>query len=566
MRDGNGSDGSWLPRTRVSRRRWLTGTATATAGAFALAASGCGGGTKDTPTTNSSTGSIREAATAAAAAATPEPAGKPGGEIRVAMDQDPVSLDTHIEASYRTQWVVQGAYNRLLDLSSDLVIGPELATSWEQPDPTTLTLKLRDGVKFHNVAPANGRTFTAEDVVWNINRIATNKPEFQRQYMFEAMTSVTAPDPSTVVIKLRQPFAPLLAYLANPFNGMAAKEAAGDGDLRAKVLGTGPFVYKEGQKGVAYKLAKNPDYWQKDRPYLNGLTISIIPDAGSRLGALRAKQLDIENPLPDQAESFKNASGFTYEESLQGGITALRYVASKPPFNDARVRRALDLVVNRKQMIDLVVNGKASITGAIPFSLSEWALNSDELSKTPGYREQKDQDIADAKKLLTAAGQADAEFALLFYSPPDEYEKVAVILQQQMQKAGLKVRLDKKEYAAWVPLTINLDYQFTDTGAGFRDNPDEYLYAPFHSKSSRNSTGYNNPDVDKLLEQQRTQLNNTERKNTVLAIQRKLVEEAPYSFLYNSPVFEVRVSSLQGYKATYSANRPRQFTRAWYNT
>jgi peptide/nickel transport system substrate-binding protein len=538
---------------------------TATTGVAALVAAACGGGTKDAPATGSG-GTLREAATAAAQTATAqEPAGKPGGEIRVAMNQDPVSLDTHIEASYRTQWVVQGAYNRLLDLSSDLVIGPELATSWEQPDPTTLTLKLRDGVKFHNVAPANGRPLVAEDVVWNINRIATNKPEFQRQYMFEAVSSITAPDQRTVVIKLREPFAPLLAYLANPFNGMAAKEAAGDGDLRTKVLGTGPFIYKEGQKSVAYKLAKNPDYWQKDRPYVDGLTISIIPDAGTRLGALRAKQLDIENPEADQAEQFKNARGFTYEESLQGGITALRFVANRPPFNDARVRRAIDMITNRKQMIDLVTDGKASITGAIPFSLAEWSLTKDELSKTPGFREQKDQDIAEAKKLLQAAGHADTEFVILFYAPPDEYERVSTILQQQLQRAGVKARLDKKEYAAWVPLTINLDYQLTATGAGFRDNPDEYLYAPFHSKSSRNSTGYGSPEMDRLLEQQRTQLNNSERKNTVLTIQRKLIEDAPYGFLYNSPVFEVKVSNLQGYKPTYAANRPRQFARAWYD-
>ena len=563
MRIGHGSNDFWLRRARVSRRRWLAGTATATAGAAALLAAACGGGEKDAPATGA-TGTIREAAPSTGAA-TPEPAGKPGGEIRAAMDQDPVSLDTHIEASYRTQWVVQGAYNRLLDLSSDLVIGPELATSWEQPDPTTLTLKLRDGVKFQNVVPANGRVFMADDVVWNITRIATNRPEFQRRYMFEEVTSVTAPDASTVVIKLRQPFAPLLAYLANPFNGMAAKEAAGDGDLRTKVLGTGPFLYKEGQKGVAYKLAKNPDYWQRERPYLDGLSVSIIPDAGSRVGALRARQLDIENPEADQAESFKNQRGFTYEESLQGGIDAIRFVASRPPFNDARVRRAISLVTDRKQVIDLITNGKASITGAIPFSLADWSLSRDEVSKTPGYRAEKDQDIAEAKKLLQAAGHTDTEFVLLFYAPPANNEQTAVILQQQMQKAGLKVRLDKKEYAAWVPLTINLDYQMTVTGAGFRDNPDEYLYAPFHSKSSRNSTGYSNPEMDSLMERQRTQLNNAERKETILTIQRRLIEEAPYAFLYNSPVFEVRTSTLQGYKPTYSSNRPRQFTKAWHD-
>ncbi len=563
MKLRNESDNYWLRRTRISRRRWLSGAAGATAGAAALATVGCGDDDGD-PAPTATVGSL-SVGTTTSGSPTAEPAGKRGGEIRVAMDADPVSLDTHIEASYRTQYVVQGSYDRLLSLNSDLVIGPELATSWEQPDNTTLTLKLRDGVKFHNIAPANGRAFTAEDVVWNIQRIATNKPEFQRRYMFEDITSITAPDAKTVLIKLKQPFAPLLAYLANPFNGMAAKEAAGDGDLRTKVLGTGPFLYSSGQKGVAYKSTRNPDYWQKDLPYLDGLTVSVVPDKGTRLGALRAKQLDMENPDPDQAATFKNDKAFTYEESLQGGITALRFNASRPPFNDPRVRRAIDLIMDRKQLIELLQDGKADITGAIPFALTEWAIPKDELSKMPGYREQKDADIAEAKKLLAAAGHTDTEFAILFYNPPTSNEQAAVVLQQQLQKAGVKLKLDKKEYAAWVPLTLNLDYQFITTGAGFRDNPDEYVYAPFHSKSSRNSSGYNSPEVDKLLELQRTQLNNTERKATILTIQRKLIEEAPYGFAYNSPVFEVRAASIKGYKPTYSSNRPRQFTRLWHD-
>ena len=197
--------------------------------------------------------------------------------------------------------------------------------------------------------------------------------------------------------------------------------------------------------------------------------------------------------------------------------------------------------------------------------LTEWAIPDEELAKTPGFGKNKDADIAEAKKILSAAGHADTEFVILYYAPPASNEQTAVVLQQQMQKAGLNVRLDKKEYAAWVPLTLNLDYQMTSTGAGFRDNPDEYVYAPFHSKSSRNSTGYSDPEMDKILELQRSQLKDEERKKTVLEIQKKLIADAPYSFQYVSPVFEVSAAKLKGYKATYSSNRPRQFVRAYFD-
>jgi peptide/nickel transport system substrate-binding protein len=288
------SDNYWLRNSRMNRRRWLAGATTTTAGAAAFAMVGCGD-SDDAASPTAGGGAAGVGAVTPSASPTAEPVGKKGGELRVAMDNDPVSLDPHIESSYRTQWVIGAVYNRLLNLTSDLVIRPELATSWEQPDPTTLTLKLQQGVKFQNVAPVNGRVFNAEDVIWNLTRIATNKPEFQRRYMFEAITGMTAPDANTVQIKLAQPFAPLLGYLANPFNSMAPKEAAADtGDLRTKAIGTGPFLYKEGQKGVAYKLARNPDYWEKDRPYLDAMTVSVVPQIPSRQAGFRAKQLDIE--------------------------------------------------------------------------------------------------------------------------------------------------------------------------------------------------------------------------------------------------------------------------------
>ena len=223
-------------------------------------------------------------------------------------------------------------------------------------------------MKFQNIAPANGRAFTADDVVWNIKRIATDKPEFQRRYMFENITSITAPDPATVVIKLDKPFAPLLAYLAQSIQWNGREGSCGGWEIFGPpFLGQVRFIYKEGQKGVSLSSSSaTPDYWVKDRPYFDGMTISIVPDDGTRLAALRAGQIDIENPSADQAETFKSDKAFRYEESLQGGITALRYNASRPPFDDPRVRHAIDLVIDRPQLIDLLSNGKASITGAIP--------------------------------------------------------------------------------------------------------------------------------------------------------------------------------------------------------
>jgi peptide/nickel transport system substrate-binding protein len=558
-------DNYWLRKQQLSRRTWLRGSGAAVVGASAFALVGCGddddstGKATNTPSGGSGAGT-------AVATATSAPEGKPGGELRVAVDRDPVSLDPHIEASYRTQWAIGGAYNRVLSLSSDLVIGPELAASREQKDDTTLVLHVQPGVKFHDMPPVNGRDMTAEDIKWSLDRIRTDKPEFQRQYMFEAIDSMTVVDPATLSIKLKQPFAPLLAYLANPFTCVAPKELVDSaGDLRTQAIGTGPFMLKEVQKGVSYKSVRNPTYWEKNRPYLDAYTLAVIPDDSSRVAAFKAKQLDIELMAPDAADGFKSDNSVTIGESTQGGWFSLRYNCTKPPFNDARVRKAFDLCLDRKQIIDLTLGGVGSQMGPIAAGLSDWAIPQADLLKLPSYRPNKDQDIADAKKLLEQTGNSNIEFEYLFYTPAAINEQVAVVVQQQLQKAGIKVKLNKQEYAAWIPLTLQKNYQLTGTSSGFRDNPDEYTYALFFTGASRNDTGYSNPDMDKILELQRTQLDDATRKATVLDIQKKLLDEVPNSWIYTETVKEPRYNYVKGFTPTYQHNRTREFVRAWFD-
>ena len=547
----------WLQKHRISRRHWLGGAASLGLGASAIALIGCG--TKSAPAP-----AAKNAGAPAAGASAPQAQAKAGGEVRIGVDADPVSLDPHIEASYRTQWAVGGAYNRIMSLGSDLKIGPELAASYEQPDPTTLVLKIQQGVKFHDLAPVNGRAMTAEDIVWSIKRIQTKKPEFQRQYMFDAVDSVTATDANTVTLKLKQAFSPLLGYLANPATVIVPKEAVeAKGDLRTTVIGTGPFVFKSAQKGVSYKWAKNPNYWEKNLPYVDVYTLNVVPDAATRLSSFRAKQLDIEIMTPDQATAFKGDNSVVMNEVPQGGSFTIRYNTTKPPFNDVRVRKAFDLSIDRKQIVALVYGGAALQSGPINPGLNAWAIPQADLLKMPGYRPEKAQDIAEAKKLLEAAGQTNTTFEYLYYSPAVENEQVALAAQQQLQQAGFKMKMTKTDYAAWIPLTLAKNFMITGTGGGFRDNPDEYLYALFHSTSSRNDTGYKNAEIDKLLELQRTQLKEDERKATVIDLQKRLMNEVPNTWVTGSILIEGLAASVKQYAPTYTLNRPRQFAKLW---
>ncbi|MDA0300963.1 MAG: ABC transporter substrate-binding protein, partial [Chloroflexi bacterium] len=422
----------------------------------------------------------------------------------------------------------------------------------------------QQGVKFHNVAPVNGRALTAEDIVWSIQRISTNKPQFQRRYMFDAIDKITATDANTVNIKLKQPFSPLFAYMANPCTVVTPKEALTDkGDFRTVAVGTGPFVFKSGQKGVSYKWEKNPAYWEKGMPYLDSYTLNVIPDAATRLSSLRAKQLDLEVVTPDQASTLKGDSAFVLDSVRQGGNFTIRYNTTRPPFNDVRARKAFDLIIDRKQIAQLVYGGSAVPSGPINPGLTAWAIPQEDIAKAPGYRADKAADIAEAKKLLEAAGLTNAEFEYIYYTPASVHGQVAQTVQQQLEKAGLKVKLNKTTYAAWIPQMLEKKFMMTGTGSGFRDNPDEYLYALFHSTSSRNDTGYKNPEIDKLLELQRAQLKDQERKVTVMDLQKRLMAEVPNSWIIGDTLTEARQAHLKGYAPTYIHNRPRQLVRAW---
>lgn len=541
--------------------------ATSVGAGAALFAAACGSSKESNTSAVKESTAAPVSGVAQVANATAAPQGKPGGTLRLAMDRDPVSLDPHIEASYRTMWAVGGVYNKALRLTSDLKVAPDLAESFEQPDATTLVMKLRKGVKFHNVAPVNGREMTAEDVIYSINRIRTKKPEFQRGYMFEAIADMQATDPSTLRLKLAQPFAPLLNYLANPFSVVVPREAVElKGDLRTSAVGTGPFTLTEATAGVSYKLAKNKDYWQSGRPYLDATELRIIPDTSSRVSAFRAKQLDLEQMEDQDVQEFKKDKSVAVQDASQGGWYSVRYNTTKAPFNDPRVRKAIDLVIDRNDIIALVAGGAGAQMGPVSPSLKDWAISDKDLQARPGYRANKTEDIAESKKLLTAAGYPDFRPPFLFYIPAQIDEQIAVAMQQQMIKAGINPQLEKIDYAAWTPRLLKKDFLFTMAPSGFRDNPDEYLYALFHSTSSRNDTGYSNPEVDRMLDAQRSETDTAKRKKLVLDIQTKLLDsELPNSWLYTASVNEAMFPYVKGYNVTYSHNRAGQLFDMWFD-
>src|SRR3990170_1674378 len=232
-------------------------------------------------------------------AAGPAPAQQPkrGGVLRVAEREAP-GLDPHLSISFLTHSYISLTYSQLVRFPNgpeqkhpaDFAILPDLAERWTtSKDGTVYTFHLRKGVRFHAKPPVNGREVTAEDVKYSLDRFMA-KSGFRAR--FEPVQSVEVVDKHTVRITLKEPFAPFLNHMANPtFTAILPREAEErfkDFNPPDAVIGTGPFVLRSYDKGVKVTFEKNPNYFMKGLPYLDGVVIEITPDAAARLAGRRA--------------------------------------------------------------------------------------------------------------------------------------------------------------------------------------------------------------------------------------------------------------------------------------
>src|SRR6267143_492883 len=314
---------------------------------------------------------------------------KRGGVIRIAEREAP-GLDPHLSISFLTHSYVSLAYSQLVRFPNgpeqksptDFSIVGDLAEKWTvSKDGKIYTFNLRKGVHFHNKPPVNGREVTAEDVKYSLERFMA-KSSFRDR--FEPVVAIDAVDKHTVRVTLKEPYAPFLNHLANPsFWAILPREAEDrfkDFNHPDAVIGTGPFILKSYEKGVRVVFERNPDYFMKGLPYLDGAVIDITPDAAARLAVLRAGKAELPHiwgwVSPEEARSVKQTNpemSVTPYVVIAQGFIYLR--TDQPPFNDVRVRRAMSLAIDRKAWNGALVFGEGCVDpGTVPCGLKEWKL------------------------------------------------------------------------------------------------------------------------------------------------------------------------------------------------
>ena len=475
---------------------------------------------------------------------------QPGGTLVAAWAQDPVGLDPHITSARSSLQVLENVLDTLVVLDADQNVTPSLAESWEvTEDGLTWTFHLRDGVAF-----SNGREFSSADVVYTYERMLDPATASGQAYLLDGVTAVEAPDAATVAFTLAAPNPAFISKLASSKAvGIIAHESVEDGTINTSPMGTGPFMITDFQPGIQLTLERNPHYWQEGLPYLDAVEIRVISDESVRRSSLISGDVDWAISVPAQSlEELRGRDDVVVDEVPAGAYWYIGVNTEVPPLDDVRVRQALAWAINREQIAEVATFGTSLATqDPIPAS-SGWAADYAPYS----------QDLEQAAALLAEAGyEGGFELEIMPTTQYEESIRIAQMLQAQLAPLNITASIRTLEWAEW--LQEQGDGNFDTFVCSWNGNidPDDFFYAQHRTGEVFNFTGYNNPTVDELLAEGRGTAEPEERREVYEQINRIIVDEAPYIYLYNPLEINVYGTDVQGYQAR--PDQAIQFNRTW---
>ena len=469
------------------------------------------------------------------------PCGKYGGILRTHAGEDLLHFDPHLQTTVRTQQRVGGSYNRLFRYSfyNKGEVVPDLVERWEvSSDGKTYTLQLRSGVKFHcgdlvKDRPGACTDLDATDVQWSLEKIR-NKEFSKRAGYFAAIEQIEVVDPLTVRLHLSQPDAGLIAKLAVGWAIIFPSELPWD-KLKDTVIGTGPFIWKEYVAGAGSTTVRNPDYFRKGYPCLDGIKNFVFKEPAVALASLRAKQLDINSYMqyiyPADAKLLKEK----HPEVLVSLPARLWWhsIAGKTdqaPWSDRRVRQAFSLAIDRYKAVEVLGEGVGAVGGYMP-PWTKWSLPQAELTTFLGKPEPETVQARrnQAKQLLSEAGYKPGDLKLkwLILDTPESV-LTPQFVQEQLRQIGVEIALEVSDRGTFTQRRDAGDYQLItmDNVAGTLD-PSLFYADFFLCGASSNEARYCNQQFDDLFKQQLSELNEEKRVGIIHNMERILLTDLP---------------------------------------
>jgi peptide/nickel transport system substrate-binding protein len=468
----------------------------------------------------------------------PASAQKPGGILHLPHFDSPASMSILEEATRATLQPMMGVFNNLVlydqhvaqnSLSS---IVPDLATRWEwSEDGKDLTFQLHEGVKWHD-----GKPFTAADVkcTWDLlmgkrqDKLRLNP----RKGWYENVVEVTTRGDYEVSFHLKQPQPALLALMASGWSPVYPCHVPAR-DMRQHPIGTGPFKFVEFKPNESIRVVRNPDYWKPGRPYLDGIDYTILREPGPRHLAFFAGKFDAD-PLGvsiPTLKDFKEQAPQAVCEAKAANVPRTMLInPNKPPFDNIELRRAMIQALDREAFVKILNEGFGNL-GALmlPPPDGVWGMPPEVLATLPGYGSDIAKNRTEARATLKKLGYGPDKPLQLKIATRNfpGWRDPAVVMISQLKEIGIEAELDLVDTAVWYPKMVRKDFTVgmvpIESGV---DDPDQMFYESFYTGAARNYTGYSDPDMDKLIDQQSMTADPAKRKEIVWQAERKLAEAA----------------------------------------
>jgi peptide/nickel transport system substrate-binding protein len=463
--------------------------------------------------------------------------------LRVGLAEDPDVLDPTLARTYVGRIVFSSICDKLFDIDEKLAVVPQLALSHEtSPDGKAVTIKLRSGVKFHD-----GEVLDAQAAKYSLDRHLNMKASFRKPEL-GSVDSVEVVDPMTIKLNLKGPFSPLLAQLTDRAGMMVspkAAEAAGD-KFGLKPVCAGPFKFVERVQQDRIVVEKFADYWNKDQVFIDKITYLPIVDATVRLANLRSGGLDlIERVLATDIKTVRDNPKLKLISAVELGYQGITMnLANGPkadtPFaKDARIRRALELSIDRDALNQVVFNGEF-VPG------NQW------INPTNYYYQQAfpipKRDVAKAKALLKEAGiTAPITLDLMVPNGP-EPRAVAEVVQSMAAEVGFDLKIRVTEFATSLKQAEDGEFQLYLIGWSGRSDPDGNSFVFQTCNAPQNNGKYCDKDVDAAHAEARAKSVPAERKKAYETVAAKFLADGSVLYIYHRRVLVALSDKVEGYK------------------
>ena len=490
--------------------------------------------------------------------AAPEPNAKRGGVLRYGILNRPPHFDIHQSGTVGNIGTQGCMFDNLIrrdPRDSGKTIVPDLAHSWEiAKDGKTYTFHLRQGVQFHD-----GTDFTSADIKATYDRIC--KPPagvtIPRTPLFKAVSEINARDKYTIEFKLAAPRSVnfMMSAFASGWNVIFSKKTLEENGYNLRRLlnipGTGPFKTQRRVENEVWVMERNPNYWNKGLPYLDGIEVYHLLPFSPELGsAILSGRIDYARAL-DPATVRKAAAtpGMSTAKFYQSVIHAVWMNVKRKPIDDPRVRRALHLILDKQVLVDVVKDVSPLMTGGFLYPFSDHATPKDQLTKRLGYQDNNAAAIKEAKSLLAAAGQGTNMRPLDFMVRDLNHHKLfGQAIQAMLREVGITSNIRTVVESPW----------FGDVASGSYDlamgaivstllDPSDYFNAWYRTDGPQNYSFWNNPAFDKLVDEIDIEVDAAKRLALIRRVEDIMEQDPPLLPVAWENIFDIWYNYVKGH-------------------